>query len=317
MKKIVFALALTLAIGNVFAQEDAAKDSIPDGWKRGGNVLLTFSQSAFNNEWTGGGIGNLAANVLVNYDFNKKKGDWIWDNKVIVDYGVNKDDNEELFKKNNDRLEFNSNLGKKAKGYWYYSMYFNFKSQLDAGSSFDDDGEEIAKNSHFFSPAYFQAGPGMLWKKSDNFNVNISPLAAKLVVVDSKFTDPDSDEAIVEEVSGETVINDSGVEVPKTVINAFGVEEGKTTRFELGASVRGYAKFDIMKNVSMENILLLYSNYLEDPQNVDVDYTMNLAMQVNKYISASLIFQAIYDDNANPMGFQIREAFGLGLNYGF
>jgi hypothetical protein len=287
MKKIVFALALTLAIGNVFAQEDAAKDSIPDGWKRGGNVLLTFSQSAFNNEWTGGGIGNLAANVLVNYDFNKKKGDWIWDNKVIVDYGVNKDDNEELFKKNNDRLEFNSNLGKKAKGYWYYSMYFNFKSQLDAGSSFDDDGEEIAKNSHFFSPAYFQAGPGMLWKKSDNLNVNISPAAAKLIVVDDEFA------------------------------GSFGTEAGETTRFELGASVRAYAKFDIMKNVSMENILLLYSNYLDDPQNVDVDYTMNLAMQVNKYISASLIFQAIYDDNANPMGFQIREAFGLGLNYGF
>jgi hypothetical protein len=319
MKKMVFALALTLAIGNVFSQEDAVKDSIPDGWKRGGNVLLTFSQSSFNNEWTGGGTGNLSANVLINYDFNKKKNDWIWDNKLIVDYGVNKDRDEDEFSKNNDRLEFNSNVGKKAKGNWYYTVYFNFKTQLDSGVSFNDFGEERteSKNSHFFSPAYFQAGPGMLWKKSDNFNVNISPLAAKLVVVDSKFTDPDSDEAIVEEVSGETVINDSGVEVPKTVINAFGVEEGKTTRFELGASVRGYAKFDIMKNVSMENILLLYSNYLEDPQNVDIDYTMNLALQVNKYISASFIFQTIYDDNANRLGFQVREAFGLGVNVGF
>ena len=44
MKKIVLALALTLAVGNIFAQEDAAKDSIPDGWTKGGNVLLTFSQ---------------------------------------------------------------------------------------------------------------------------------------------------------------------------------------------------------------------------------------------------------------------------------
>jgi hypothetical protein len=305
MKKIVFALALTLAVGNIFAQEDAAKDSIPDGWTKGGNVLLTFSQSSFNNEWTGGGTGNVSANMLINYDFNKKKNDWIWDNKLIVDYGVNKDKDEDDFSKNNDRLEFNSNVGKKAKGNWYYSMYFNFKTQLDSGVSFDDNGEEIAKNSHFFSPAYIQAGPGMLWKKSDNFNVNISPLAAKFVVVDSKFTDPNSDEVIVEEVSGETVIN------------AFGVEEGKTTRFELGASVRGYAKFDIMKNVSMENILLLYSNYLEDPQNVDIDYTMNLAMQVNKYISASFIFQTIYDDNANRLGFQVREAFGLGVNVGF
>tara|TARA_B110001450_G_scaffold246136_1_gene259928 strand:- start:233 stop:1195 length:963 start_codon:yes stop_codon:yes gene_type:complete len=307
MKKIVFALALTLAVGNIFAQEDAAKDSIPDGWTKGGSVLLTFSQSSFNNEWTGGGTGNLSANVLINYDFNKKKNDWIWDNKLIVDYGVNKDRDEDEFSKNNDRLEFNSNVGKKAKGNWYYTVYFNFKTQLDSGVSFNDFGEERteSKNSHFFSPAYFQAGPGMLWKKSDNFNVNISPLAAKLIVVDSKFTDPDSDERIEEEVDG-----------VKT-INAFGVEEGKTTRFELGASVRGYAKFDIMKNVSMENILLLYSNYLEDPQNVDIDYTMNLALQVNKYISASFIFQTIYDDNANRLGFQVREAFGLGVNVGF
>ena len=64
MKKIVFALALVLTSGSLFAQEEVAKDSIKDGWKRGGNVLMTFNQSAFNNEWTAGGIGNIAANIL-------------------------------------------------------------------------------------------------------------------------------------------------------------------------------------------------------------------------------------------------------------
>ena len=72
-----------------------------------------------------------------------------------------------------------------------------------------------------------------------------------------------------------------------------------------------------MKNISVENILALYSNYLEDAQNVDIDYTMNLAMKVNKYISANLVFQAIYDDNVQRNGFQIRETFGLGFNYAF
>ena len=66
----------------------------------------------------------------------------------------------------------------------------------------------------------------------------------------------------------------------------------------------------------MENILNLYSNYLEDPQNVDLDYTMNLNMKVNKYLSANVIFQAIYDDNAVG-AFQIREVLGVGFNYGF
>ena len=66
----------------------------------------------------------------------------------------------------------------------------------------------------------------------------------------------------------------------------------------------------------MENTLNLYSNYLEEAQNVDIDYTMNLVMKINKYLSANLAFQTIYDDNAYE-GFQTREVFGVGINYGF
>lgn len=43
---------------------------------------------------------------------------------------------------------------------------------------------------------------------------------------------------------------------------------------------------------------------------------MNLNMKVNKYLSANVIFQAIYDDNAVG-AFQIREVLGVGFNYGF
>ena len=66
----------------------------------------------------------------------------------------------------------------------------------------------------------------------------------------------------------------------------------------------------------MENILNLYSNYLDKPQNIDIDYQMNLVMKINKYMSANVAFQAIYDDNAIS-SVQVREVFGLGVNYGF
>jgi hypothetical protein len=87
-------------------------------------------------------------------------------------------------------------------------------------------------------------------------------------------------------------------------------------RFEFGAAINGYYKLNLMENVSMENILNLYSNYLDKPQNVDIDYQMNLVMKVNKYISANLSLQTIYDDNAIS-AFQVREVFGVGFNYGF
>ncbi|MBN96646.1 MAG: hypothetical protein CMC56_01875, partial [Flavobacteriaceae bacterium] len=56
----------------------------------------------------------------------------------------------------------------------------------------------------------------------------------------------------------------------------------------MGGAIGVYYKFDVMKNISVENILNLYSNYLEDPQNVDLDHTLNLVMTVNKFISANL-----------------------------
>ena len=71
-----------------------------------------------------------------------------------------------------------------------------------------------------------------------------------------------------------------------------------------------------MDNVSFENILTLYSNYLDKPQNVDLDYTANIVMKINKYLSANFTFQAIYDDDA-ARAFQIRELLGLGLSYKF
>jgi len=313
MTKNFLVIALMLTVSFAFAQDK--KEEVKDGWKKGGNVAITFNQSAFNNEWTGGGIGNLAANVLVNYDMNLKKGDLVWDNKLIADYGVNKNDGQDKFTKNNDRLEFNSLAGKKMKGFWYYSAYLNMKTQMDAGDiketfinnnntplNMTDDFEDsrMVNNSHFFSPAYFQFGPGMLWKKSDNLKVNISPAAAKMTYVHGHYTDRTG-------VADIEAFNNGG--------GYYGVEANKTMRFEVGAALQGYYKVNLMKNISMENTLNLYSNYLEEPQNVDVDYTMNLVMQVNKFMSANLVFQTIYDDTIQRNGFQVREAFGLGVNF--
>jgi len=71
-----------------------------------------------------------------------------------------------------------------------------------------------------------------------------------------------------------------------------------------------------MENISFENTLNLYSNYLEGPQNVDIDYMANVVMTVNNWIIANIAFQAIYDGNA-VQGFQIREALGIGLTHKF
>ncbi|MFZ4106126.1 DUF3078 domain-containing protein [Flavobacterium sp.] len=301
MMKVIFAFALMLNFSFLFAQtaekeninqnELAAArktDTLSDVWKKNGKIMVLFNQSAFNNAWMAGGTSSMAGNFVLNYDFNYKKGINVWDNKFIAAYGLTKLKGALRNTKTDDRLEWNSLYGKKAIGNWYYSAFLNIKSQMDSG--FDSTGS--IRISHFFSPAYLQAGPGILWKKSDNLKFNFAPATSRLIIVDGKFT---------------------------KLTSSFGVDQVKTTRYEFGASVLAYYKLKIMENVSVENILNLYSNYLDKPKNVDVDYQMNLVMKVNKYMSANVSFQAIYDDNANPIKseVQIREVFGLGINYGF
>ncbi len=282
MKKIVFYLVITLGIFSANAQE-TAKDTTKL-WKNGGNFILLFNQSAFNAQWQAGGTSSIAGNLGLNYDFNYKKNDVLWNTKIIAAYGLTKIKEAAKTAKTDDRLELNSLWGKKASGQWFYSVFFNLKTQMDSG--FDKTNIAV---SHFFSPAYIQLGPGMLWKKNDNLSINIAPATARLILVDSKYT---------------------------TLGSSFGVLQGKSSKFEFGTSVSAYYKLNLMANVSMENRLNLYSNYLDHPENIDVDYQMNLVMKINKFLSANIALQTIYDDNA-VKAVQVREVFGLGVNYGF
>jgi len=280
MRKIFL---LVLVISTFINAQETQVDSVKN-WTNKGVFTFLANQSSFSN-WQAGGQNNFAGNVGVNYDFNYKKGNWNWDNKVIVAYGLTKIKGADI-QKTDDRIEFNSLLGKKASGYWFYSAFFNFKTQMDVGL---DPATQTVKISHFFSPAFFQLGPGMLWKKSDNFKINIAPATSKLILVHDHFTEFGS---------------------------SFGVEQGKSSRYELGAAINGYYKFNVMENVAVENILNLYSNYLEEAQNVDIDYQLNIVMKINKFLSTNFSFQTIYDDNAFK-GFQTKQIMGLGLNYGF
>jgi hypothetical protein len=303
MKKIILGLSLfsgclffaqTNEQENLKKNEEALKNSSqerPNGWLKKGVFNLLGNQSSYNN-WLAGGQNNIALNLGVNYDFNYKKDRTSWDNKFILAYGLTKI-KDAAVQKTDDRLEFNSLWGRKIKpeGFWYYSAFLNFRTQMESGFvAAEVAGQKVQlKNSHFFSPAFLQIGPGMMWKKSDNLKVNIAPATARFIFVNKQFTE-----------LGES----------------FGVKQGETSRFEFGAALNGYYKFNLMENISVENILNMYTNYLEDPQNVDLDYQLNLAMKINKYITTSFAFQALYDDNAFN-GFQTRQVLGVGFNYTF
>ena len=271
-------------------------NDIPEKWKNSGNALFLVNQSSFSN-WTSGGQSSISGTLKIDYNFNYSDNGWDWDTKVISNFGLNKISGSDFLKKTDDRIEINSVLGKKFNndiiGRWSYSSFFNFQTQFAKGYRFGNDANgnpNRTEKSRFFSPATVQLGVGMYWKKSKDLWVNVAPMTGKLILVNRRFTEN---------------LNENQT--------YFGVKKGGNSRFELGASIRSYYKSEIFENVTMENRLSLYSDYLDRPQNIDFDCTFNFIMKVNQYVSTNLIFQFVYDDN-EIRRVQVREVLGVGLN---
>ena len=280
----------------LISQENIDTLKVKTNWKTNGNAIFLINQSSFSN-WTSGGQSSVSGTLKINYNLKYFDNGWAWDTKILSAFGLNKISGSDFLKKTDDRIEINSVVGKKFNnnliGKWSYSSFFNFQTQFAKGYRFgkDTNGNSIrTEKSRFFSPATTQLGIGLYWKKDQNFWINVAPMTGKLILVNRLFTKN---------------LNDNQ--------SYFGVKQNGNSRFELGASVRSFYKTEIYENITLENRLSLYSDYLDKPKNIDFDYTLNVTMKVNKFISTNLVFQFVYDDNEIKR-MQIREVLGVGLN---
>lgn len=112
---------------------------------------------------------------------------------------------------------------------------------------------------------------------------------------------------------------------------AFGVDMGSTMRSEIGGYLRVQFKSDIAKNINYTTRLDLFSNYMNNPGNIDVNWENILTMKVNEFISANFMTHLIYDDDikvavdrdgdgiteGTGTRLQFKQLFGAGFNYKF
>ena len=300
-KLLLFLLSIAI-ISNSYAQNDTI-------WRTGGVFAANFNQVSLSN-WAGGGQNAIALNSMVSLFAKYKKGKIAWDNALDMGYGIVKQGDEKL-RKNDDRLELNSKLGIDAyKAKIYYTLLFNFRSQFDKGYNYprNDSDRYISK---FAAPAFTLLSLGMDYKPAPYFSVFLSPLTARLIIV-----------------------NDDSL----SKAGAYGVEPGDKIRDEYGAYLNTRFQKDILKNVNFMTKLDLFSNYAENPQNIDVNWELLLTVKVNEFITASIGTQLIYDDNTAISIYeekngvktpvlkldgstktgprtQFREVFGIGLAY--
>ena len=294
MKKILTAIFVFSVGVSLFAQSEAP-DSIKY-WKIGGNTSFTFNQVSFNN-WAAGGEEAVAGTFLLKSFFNYKKNKSAWDNDFNFGYGLSKQGNYKT-SKTEDKIQFASKYGYEANKSWYYSALVDFKTQMAKG--YKDPRVQDILISNWMSPGYLTASLGMDYKKSDNFSLYISPVTSKLTFV---FDDS---------------LSNAG---------AFGVDPGENIRSEFGGYVKMvFKKANLVKNVDFFTKADFFSNYSNNPQNVDVDWETSLNMKINDFLTAVFTLNLLYDDDTKYIDnngvergarVQTKQLFGFGLSYKF
>jgi hypothetical protein len=291
----VFILLLIFTIPS-FAQ-------LPDDtsyWKREGLVNLAITQAGFKN-WQGGGENAIALNSRFSYRINYEKEVITWLNAIDAGYGITRfEAGEALYRKSDDGFSILSKIGRNISENFNASALVDFRSQFANGYQYVKDTLGIERKilvSEFMSPAYALFSIGAEYQPSENIFVFLSPVTAKTTFV----------------------LNDSFA-----ALGSYGVEPGNNFRTELGAHLNGKLRTEIMENITFETSLLLFSGY-EQIRHIDVDWENILSLKVNRYISALLTTNLLYDkdidlvrdDGTRGEGVQFKEVFNLGLKYEF
>ena len=298
MKKIIFTLAMFLIISGIYAQESTEADTL---WKFSGTTSLNLSQLSLTN-WAAGGDNSLSGNALINLAANYAKDNTSWENALKLGFGLIKQGSDPT-RKSDDQIDLASKLGLKASDKWFYTGLLGFKTQFAQG--YDNPGEvDRLKISNFMSPGYLNFSLGMDYKPSVAFSLLLAPISSKFTFV---------------------------LDVDLSAAGSFGLDPGQSARGEFGAYIKMAFKKEILKNVLLDTKVDLFSNYLDNPQHVDVNWDLLLTFTINEYLSASLLTQLIYDYDIKfgtdttgdgvPDTFdakvQFKELFGIGLSYSF
>jgi hypothetical protein len=281
-------------------------------WSKENKVGLDISQITFVN-WNAGGNNSISGLIKGQFIRTYTRENIHWKNELIMRYGINKQESQEV-RKTDDQFAFNSTFGYKGDtiSNWYYAGKFNFNTQFANGYAYPNIDLAISRP---FAPAYTFLGIGAEYSRKDlNLNFYLSPLTQKTTMVfDQRLADQGA----------------FGVE--KAIYDEFGnlVKRGKNIRNETGVLVSSQWKREIFENINFENRIALYTDYINNFGNIDVDWQLQLDLTVNQYVKANIRTHLVYDDDIKSKEeeggvqvirgpkIQLKQLLGLGVVYQF
>jgi hypothetical protein len=305
MRHTLFILLLAVAI-TVHSQE-----SDTTYWKIGGITTATFSQ-VFLEDWAAGGDNSVSINGYFNAFADYEKAKISWANNLEMGYGLIRQGKEGPLRKTDDLIIFTTQFGYKISEKTSWTSLLDFRTQFYEGVN--EEGDRI---SDFMAPGYILIATGLDWKPVSYFSMTYAPVTGKITIVTDEELAADGGFGV-----------DPGLRDPVT--GAI-IQNGKTSRAELGSFLRmRFAKDNLLPNVNFSSKLELFTNYLVDFGNIDVNWQNQLSMKVNSFLTVNWQTQLIYDDDIKIDQFddagnltgsgprvQFRSVFGVGIAYKF
>ena len=303
MKPTTFLSLVSVCFFPVLSSGQADSLIDPSGWDYGARGNLLVNQVALSN-WQAGGESSLSGTVSINLSAKKSFGHWAWDNRLDLRYGHQWLGGRSV--KTDDLIDLNSRLDRRLFDRLSLSLMLAFRTQFAQG--FEASVPDIFV-SDFLAPAYTNVGVGLTYKAGEKLSLFFSPSTAKWTLVNN----------------GRLADNGAfGVDAAEVDSSGNVITPGKKSRFEIGGYMNVLFATDVAKNIDFRSKLDLFSNYLNKPQNIDVNWENTLNLKVNEYVTVQLVAHLIYDDDivftdANGRGprTQFRESMGVGLNYTF
>lgn len=285
MKARIYLCALALLSGTAINAQTITPDEAA--------ANLTKNKAGLKGGWTKGGTINVAINESGRNDYWVKGGDKSAIGiKAILDYNFDQKKGK-INWLNSLRARYGVTRSTSTKDKFVKNDdYFNFSTTY---------GKEFAKSwsyagffsletqfDHFFmTPGYIKFGPGILYKPNVHFSMLMSPLMANIT---------------------------TKLAPSLKNVKAFGVDSAKTTAFGLGAFVQANLSYDLAKGINYKSVFTAYSDYLNNPGNMVLDWSNLFTLTVNKYIGATVSLNARYND-LEVGRLQTQHGIGVGLSY--
>lgn len=256
-------------------------------WTNSLELGINFNQSSFSPNWKGGGTNSYAIGGILNINTQYEKRRFAYSGKLSNQYGLQKQQNQEL-RKTIDVLLGDFKFAYLISKNWSGYLGANLITQFTPGYEYDNDTLYVERQSNLFAPAYLTVPLGIEYKPNNVFFARFGLASLRYTFVSDK-------------------------EIRKTVANNYGVDTNKTVLRQFGMQIiAGYNK-NITQTINLKANYFGFADYarpnLEDfVHRFDITFTAKVTKYINTTFSSILFYDLSQDKDV-----QVSQVLTVGF----